>query len=249
MADDHTAPPPELSAQPRFGARSACVSRQARLAGRDGILVTNATESMRPPCRLGDRRRPGRPRASLVVAPAFEQSGVAHATHNQPHHYRPPGRARFAPRAAADCVLAAVSYAIAAPPYLCAVGLTGQQLCENVAYAGTVGARWRLRAGLPASRYRSSCSGTARWTTPSRRRGHAPALLRRLLTSAPGTGRAIPVLHVNFPPPLGMCGVRAAPHGRRRGRLRGRTYPRHGLRLIWVRAGARPPRPRARTWR
>lgn len=185
-----------------------------------------------------------------VVAPAFEQSGVAHAiSYTNPTMIARLGERRFAAEGSpADCVLAAVSDAMAGiRPDLVLSGVNrGNNSGENVAYSGTVGGAMEAALqGLPAVAL-SQFMGpkTAALDDPfEAARVHGPALLRRLLTSAPWDRDApYPLFYnVNFPPCAAgeVRGVRAGPQGRRAGigfGVEPYTSPT-GRRFLWVRGG------------
>lgn len=185
-----------------------------------------------------------------VVAPAFEQSGVAHAiSYTNPTMIARLGERRFAAEGSpADCVLAAVSDAMeGVRPDLVLSGVNrGNNSGENVAYSGTVGGAMEAALqGLPAVAL-SQFMGprTAALSDPfEAARAHGAALIRRLLTAAPwDQDAAYPLFYnVNFPPCAAgdVQGVRAAPQGRRVGISFGvepYTSPT-GRRFLWVRGG------------
>lgn len=88
-----------------------------------------------------------------VVAPAFEQSGVAHATsHAHPTMIAELGPRRWAAEGSpADCVLAGIHDVMDAPPDLVLSGVNrGNNSAENAAYSGTLGAAMEAALqGLP----------------------------------------------------------------------------------------------------
>lgn len=186
-----------------------------------------------------------------VVAPAFEQSGVAHAiSYTNPTMIARLGERRFAAEGSpADCVLAAVSDAMdGMRPDLVLSGINrGNNSGENVAYSGTVGGAMEAALqGLPAVAL-SQFMGprTAALADPfDAARAHGANVIRRLLTSAPWDQDApYPIFYnVNFPPCAAteVQGVRPAPQGRRAGTRFGVepfTSPT-GRRFLWVRGGA-----------
>ncbi|WP_108482441.1 5'/3'-nucleotidase SurE [Oceaniglobus ichthyenteri] len=89
-----------------------------------------------------------------VVAPAFEQSGVAHCvSYTQPMMLAEFGPRRFAVEGApADCVLAAIYDVMPQRPDLVLSGVNrGNNSAENTMYSGTVGAAIEAALqGLPA---------------------------------------------------------------------------------------------------
>lgn len=78
-----------------------------------------------------------------VVAPAFEQSGVAHATsHAHPTMIAELGPRRWAAEGSpADCVMAGLHDIMDGPPDLVLAGVNrGNNAAENAVYSGTLGA-------------------------------------------------------------------------------------------------------------
>lgn len=186
-----------------------------------------------------------------VVAPAFEQSGVAHAiSYTNPTMIARLAERRFAAEGSpADCVLAAVSDAMAGMrPDLVLSGVNrGNNSGENVAYSGTVGGAMEAALqGLPAIAL-SQFMGPKTALLDDHfhaARVHGATVIRRLLTSAPWDREApYPLFYnVNFPPCAAeeVRGVRAAPQGRRMGTgfaVEPYTSPT-GRRFLWVRGGA-----------
>ena len=160
-----------------------------------------------------------------VVAPAFEQSGVAHCvSYVRPMRLEPLGPRRFAVEGSpADCVLAG-RYEILkdTPPDLVLSGVNrGHNVAEDTLYSGTVGgaleaALHRIRAVSlsqyfgPANRTAADAFGAAR--------AHGAALVSRLLgpTCWPKAPYGV-FYNVNFPPVAAadVRGTRATFQGHR----------------------------------
>lgn len=185
-----------------------------------------------------------------TVAPAFEQSGVAHCI----SYAHPTLIAELAPHrwaaegSPADCVLAAVGDIMgAAPPDLILSGVNrGNNAGENVMYSGTIGAaiEGALKGirSIALSQYLGA--GTAGLDDPfEAARVHGPKLIRQLLDRAPwDEGDAYPLFYnVNFPPcaAAAVQGTRAAQQGRREGvgfGVKAQVAP-NGRRFLWVTGG------------
>ncbi|HRO16259.1 MAG TPA: 5'/3'-nucleotidase SurE [Paracoccus sp. (in: a-proteobacteria)] len=185
-----------------------------------------------------------------TVAPAFEQSGVAHCI----SYSRPTLIAELAPRrwaaegSPADCVLAAISDIMACgPPDLVLSGVNrGNNAGENAMYSGTVGGAMEAALqGLPAvalSQYLGP--RTARLDDPFEgARTHGAPLIRDLLAKADwSAGDDFRLFYnVNFPPCAAgaVKGVRIAPQGRRHGvRFGVEPYVApNGRRFLWISGG------------
>jgi 5'-nucleotidase len=183
-----------------------------------------------------------------VVAPAFEQSGVAHAV----SYVRPMRLEHLEPRrfavegSPADCVLAGLLEILPAPPDLVLSGVNrGHNLAEDTLYSGTVGGAMEgalhgARA-VAMSQYHGAASIAAGDPFQAARR-HGPTLLRRLLEHGAWTrsGRQV-FYNVNFPPlPASeVRGVRATVQGSRPGPTFGvepHTAP-NGRRFLWLTHG------------
>lgn len=189
-----------------------------------------------------------------VVAPAFEQSGVAHAiSYVEPTMIAALGPRRFAAEGSpADCVMAAISDAMGdLRPDLVLSGVNrGNNSGENAVYSGTVGGAMEAALqGIPAialSQYMGPrMSGMDDMFAVARR--HGAAVVRRLVDAAAGmaaaeNGSAYPLFYnVNFPPVPEdeVLGLRVAPQGRRQGRgfsVEPYVSPT-GRRFLWVRGG------------
>ena len=186
-----------------------------------------------------------------VVAPAFEQSGVAHCiSYAHPTMVARLDERRYATEGSpADCVLAAVCDVMADnPPDLVLSGVNrGNNSGENVMYSGTVGGAMEAALqGLPAialSQYMGK--RTATLDDPFQAaRVHAPRLIRQLLDHGDWTSDTDFRLfyNINFPAcdAAAVKGVRVAPQGRRQG-VRFEVEPYHapnGRRFLWVLGGS-----------
>ncbi|MFD1797441.1 5'/3'-nucleotidase SurE [Paracoccus aurantiacus] len=183
-----------------------------------------------------------------VVAPAFEQSGVAHCiSYAHPTMVARLDERRFAAEGSpADCVLAAVYDVMKdAPPDLVLSGVNaGNNSGENTVYSGTVGGAMEAALqGLPAvalSQYFGpAMRDMADPFEPARR--HGAAIVRRLLDHADWTSDADFRLfyNVNFPPvpAAEVKGLRVAAQGRRSGPGFGVEpfVAPNGRRYLWVR--------------
>ncbi len=184
-----------------------------------------------------------------VVAPAFEQSGVAHKI----SYTHPMMIARLAPRryaaegSPADCVLAALYDVLeGARPDLVLSGVNrGNNAAENVLYSGTVGGAMEAALqGLPAialSQYLGP--GTEDLADPfEAARRHGSAVVRSLLERAPwGGGDYRLFYNVNFPPcgAAAVRGVRATSQGYRRDSFFGveAHISPSGRRFLWIKGG------------
>ncbi len=160
-----------------------------------------------------------------VVAPAFEQSGVAHCvSYVRPMRLERLGERRFAVEGSpADCVLAGIGEILKdGPPDLVLSGVNrGHNFAEDTLYSGTVGGA--MEAALqgvpavamsqyfgPANRGHADAFGAAR--------AHGAALLTRLLAPACWPKAPYGVFYnVNFPPvpAAEVKGVRATYQGYR----------------------------------
>lgn len=186
-----------------------------------------------------------------TVAPAFEQSGVAHCI----SYVHPTLIARMGPRSfaaegtPADCVLAAIADVMKdTPPDLVLSGVNrGNNSGENVMYSGTIGGAMEAALqGLPAialSQYMGQ--RTTLLDDPFQAaRQHGPRLIRQLLDHADWSSDQDFRLfyNINFPPcdAASVKGVRVAPQGRRQG-VRFGVEPYHapnGRRFLWVMGGS-----------
>ncbi|MFC3169514.1 MULTISPECIES: 5'/3'-nucleotidase SurE [Paracoccus] len=193
-----------------------------------------------------------------VVAPAFEQSGVAHCiSYAHPTMVARLDERRYATEGSpADCVLAAVCDVMADnPPDLVLSGVNrGNNSGENAMYSGTIGGAMEAALqGLPAialSQYLGP--RTASLADPFEgSRHHGAAVIRRLLDHGDWTSDADFRLfyNINFPPvpAAAVRGTRVVPQGRRQGTnfsVVPYTAP-NGRRFMWAAGGAQnaPARP------
>jgi len=158
-----------------------------------------------------------------VVAPAFEQSGVAHSvSYVRPMRLERIGERRFAVEGSpADCVLAGLGEIVeGGPPDLVISGVNrGHNVAEDTLYSGTVGgalegALHGVRS-VALSQYHGPAAGADGFAAA---RAHGAGLLRRLFEAAawPATPYAA-FYNVNFPavPAAGVKGIRATFQGHR----------------------------------
>ncbi|MEM8632639.1 MAG: 5'/3'-nucleotidase SurE [Pseudomonadota bacterium] len=184
-----------------------------------------------------------------TVAPAFEQSGVAHCiSYTHPTMIAQMGPREFAAQGSpADCVLAAVHDVMAdGEPDLVLSGVNrGNNAAENTLYSGTLGAAMEAALqGLPAvalSQYYGSGNAhlenqfeaAAEWGVPC---------IRALLEKGQWAAEDYRVFYnVNFPPVAAadVKGIKAAAQGFRRGTrfsVEPHTSP-SGRRFLWIRGG------------
>lgn len=189
-----------------------------------------------------------------TVAPAFEQSGVAHKiSYTHPTMIAKLGERRFAAEGSpADCVLAGIHDVMAdAPPDLVLSGVNrGNNAGENAVYSGTVGGA--MEAALQGVRAIALSQfygpGNARAPDPFEAAAvHGPALVRRLLDRADwAEGDYRLFYNVNFPPvpAAEVRGLRAAAQGMRpssRFGVEAQTSP-SGRRFLWIMGGRQDER-------
>lgn len=185
-----------------------------------------------------------------VVAPAFEQSGVAHCiNYVHPTMMTQMGPRRFAAEGSpADCVLIAVHDAMhGTPPDLVLSGVNrGNNSAENTLYSGTIGGAMEAALqGYPAI-------ALSQYYGPANRdlanpfeaaAAYGADVIRRILDATPTeNGVDYPLFYnVNFPPlpAADVKGTRLAPQGRRPGVVFGtepHTAP-SGRRFSWIKGG------------
>ncbi len=186
-----------------------------------------------------------------VVAPAFEQSGVAHCiSYTHPTMIAQMGERRFAAEGSpADCVLAGVHDVMTgARPDLVLSGVNrGNNSAENALYSGTLGGAMEgALQGLPAialSQYYGP--GNLEREDPFEAAArHGAEVIRRILAATPETDAEADYrlfYNVNFPPVAGYAvkGVRAVRQGWRHDTFFGvqaHTSP-SGRRFLWVTGG------------
>ncbi|MFN7001978.1 MAG: 5'/3'-nucleotidase SurE [Roseinatronobacter sp.] len=184
-----------------------------------------------------------------VVAPAFEQSGVAHCiSYTHPMMIAKLGKRRYAAEGSpADCVLAGLYDVLqGARPDLVLSGVNrGNNSAENVLYSGTVGGAMEAALqGLPAIAL-SQYMGPLTDELPSAfdaAVGHGEAIIRRLLERGiwdQGDYRLF--YNVNFPP-VGrdsVKGMKVAPQGYRKDTFFGveAQISPTGRKFLWIKGG------------
>ena len=185
-----------------------------------------------------------------VVAPAFEQSGVAHCiSYSHPTMIAKLGERRFAAEGSpADCVLAGLYDVLGGtPPDLVLSGVNrGNNAGENVMYSGTLG------GALEASLQDLPAVALSQFYGPGNRglddpfeaaAVHGAGVIRQLLENAPWGGETYRTFYnVNFPPVAArdVKGARAAAQGRRLGTkfsVDAQESPT-GRRFLWIKGGA-----------
>jgi 5'-nucleotidase len=184
-----------------------------------------------------------------TVAPAFEQSGVAHKiSYTHPMMIARLGQRRYAAEGSpADCVLAGLYDVLqGARPDLVLSGVNrGNNAAENVLYSGTIGGAMEAALqGLPAialSQYLGP--GTQDLDDPfEAAASHGTGVVRALLDRARWDGGDYRLFYnVNFPPCAASAvkGMRAAPQGYRRDThfgVESQISPT-GRRFLWVKGG------------
>jgi len=176
-----------------------------------------------------------------VVAPEFDQSGVAHSLSlSDPLRLRNIDDRRFAVKGTpTDCVIMGVRYILKDKrPDLVLSGVNrGQNIAEDVTYSGTVaGAMEGTILGISAIALSQVYGPTTReqqsYTTAEK---HGPDLIRRLLREGIPEGVLI---NVNFPDcePDQVAGIAITMQGRRDQQLL-RIEPRHdgrGNPYYWI---------------
>lgn len=184
-----------------------------------------------------------------TVAPAFEQSGVAHCiSFTHPMMIAEMGERRFAAEGSpADCVMAGLHDVMKnAPPDLVLSGVNrGNNSAENALYSGTLGGAMEAALqGLPAialSQYFGPQN--ANIDNPFEAAAqHGARVIRNILDACPEPGDDYRLFYnVNFPPVSGdgVKGVRVTPQGYRRG-VRFGVEPHNspaGRRFLWIKGG------------
>ena len=185
-----------------------------------------------------------------TVAPAFEQSGVAHCiSYSRPTMVAKLGHRRYAAEGSpADCVMAAISdVMVDARPELVLSGVNrGNNAGENVMYSGTIGGAMEAALqDVPAvalSQYLGP--ETAELDDPfDAARQHGARVVRAILDHGDWSSEAdFPLFYnVNFPPLPGSAvrGVRVTPQGRRGGsRFAMQPFDApNGRRYLWISGG------------
>lgn len=184
-----------------------------------------------------------------TVAPAFEQSGVAHCiSYTHPMLCSQLGPRRFATEGSpADCVLVGLHEVLKdSPPDLVLSGVNrGNNSAENALYSGTLGGAMEAALqGFPAialSQYFGPRNFQSEdpFETATR---HGAELIRKILAASPKEDADYRLFYnVNFPPVPAdeVLGVRVAPQGFRRGSCFS-VEPHHspsGKRFLWIKGG------------
>lgn len=184
-----------------------------------------------------------------VVAPAFEQSGVAHCiSYTHPMMIVKMGPRRFAAEGSpADCVLAGLHDVLRdGPPDLVLSGVNrGNNSAENALYSGTLGGAMEAALqGIPAmalSQYYGP--GNLGLDNPFEAAAvHGAEVVRKVLAASPEASDDYRLFfNINFPPVAAadVRGMRAAPQGFRRG-TRFEVEPHSspsGRRFLWIKGG------------
>lgn len=192
-----------------------------------------------------------------VVAPAFEQSGVAHCiSYTHPMMIAEMGPRRYAAEGSpADCVIAALhEFMQDVPPDLVLSGVNrGNNSAENALYSGTLGGAMEAALqGLPAialSQYMGP--KTAGLDTPFQAAAaHGADVVRMILDQMPDDTQDYRLFfNVNFPPvpASDVRGSRFVAQGYRQG-TRFSAEPHNapsGRRFLWIKGGNQqvPTRP------
>ena len=184
-----------------------------------------------------------------TVAPAFEQSGVAHCiSYTHPMMIVELGPRRFAAEGSpADCVLAGLYDVMKdMKPDLVLSGVNrGNNSAENALYSGTLG------GAMEAALHGMKAVALSQYLGPANRdladpfeaaRAHALPILRRLLEDGIWQDQDYGVFYsLNFPatPAAGCKGVRVAPQGFRRNGGFGVEphFAPSGRRFLWIKGG------------
>ncbi|WGW03087.1 5'/3'-nucleotidase SurE [Tropicibacter oceani] len=184
-----------------------------------------------------------------IVAPAFEQSGVAHCiSYTHPTMIAEMGHRRFAAEGSpADCVLAGLHDVLKdSPPDLILSGVNrGNNSAENALYSGTLGGAMEgALQGVPSialSQYLGP--ETQDLEDPFEASAlHGAATLRKILEAGAADEQPYKLFwNVNFPPvpAAAVKGVRLAAQGIRQG-TRFSVEPHlspSGRRFLWARGG------------
>ena len=154
-----------------------------------------------------------------VVAPEFDQSGLAHSLSlNDPLRLRDIGEKRFAVRGTpSDCVIMAVRRLLGGKPDLILSGVnSGTNVADDVTYSGTIaGAIEGTLLGVPSIAISQGYSydedeRVVPWETAE---AHAPEIIRKLLSFGFPEGV---LYNLNFPnvPPDGIKGITVTSQGK-----------------------------------
>jgi len=184
-----------------------------------------------------------------VVAPAFEQSGVAHCiSYTRPMMIAKLGDRRFAAEGSpADCVMAGLHDVLKdTRPDLVLSGVNrGNNSAENALYSGTLGGAMEAALqGIPAmalSQYYGP--GNLGLDNPFEAAAqHGAEVIRRVHAATPEAGEDYRLFYnINFPPlpAAEVRGMRVAPQGYRRD-TRFSVEPHSspsGRRFLWIKGG------------
>ena len=184
-----------------------------------------------------------------VVAPAFEQSGVAHSiSYTRPMMIAKLGHRRFAAEGSpADCVMAGLHDVLKdTRPDLVLSGVNrGNNSAENALYSGTLGGAMEAALqGLPAMAL-SQYFGPANLGLENPFEAaaqHGAAVVRKVLDAGLPAGEDYRLFYnINFPPVPGAAvkGMRATTQGYRRA-TRFTVEPHSspsGRRFLWIKGG------------
>ena len=184
------------------------------------ILITNDDGIHAPGLEILERIAESLSDDIVVVAPEYDQSGVAHSLSlNDPLRLRKISERRFAVKGTpTDCIIMGVRLILQGmKPDLVLSGVNrGQNVADDITYSGTVaGAMEGTMLGIPSIAL-SQCYGPAgqeaiHWDCAA---AHGPGLVRALL--AEGIDRNS-LINVNFPdcPADRVAGVDVTVQGRR----------------------------------
>ena len=184
-----------------------------------------------------------------TVAPAFEQSGVAHCiSYTHPMMIIKMGDRRFAAEGSpADCVLAGLHDVMKdAKPDLVLSGVNrGNNSAENALYSGTLGGAMEAALqGLPAMAL-SQYLGPRNFTADNPFEAalvHGADTIRKILDATPDQGEDYRLFYnINFPPVPAdeVAGLRSTRQGFRRGThfsVEPHSSPA-GKRFLWIKGG------------
>jgi len=215
------------------------------------ILITNDDGINAPGLEVLEaiaREVAGPDGAVWTVAPAFEQSGVAHCiSYVHPTLVARMGERRYAAEGTpADCVIAAIGELMDHPPDLILSGVNrGNNAAENTLYSGTIGAALEgalqgYRA-IALSQYLGAGNYTAKDPFDAAR-VYGAEVVRRLLKDGIWTGGSYRVFYsVNFPPVTarGVKGTRITTQGfRQNTRFRAEPHASpSGRQFVWIVGG------------
>ncbi|KAA0920796.1 5'/3'-nucleotidase SurE [Aquicoccus porphyridii] len=183
-----------------------------------------------------------------TVAPAFEQSGVAHCiSYTHPMMIAKMGERRYAAEGSpADCVMAGLHDVMGDRPDLILSGVNrGNNSAENALYSGTLG------GAMEGALQRITSFALSQYLGPQNvhaddpfeaARAHGADVIRRVLSTNPKETSDYQLFYnINFPPvgAASVAGVRAAAQGFRE-HTRFTVEPHHspsGRKFLWVRGG------------